>query len=232
MRFGFRRFILRLNLAGHGIGHKFLLLLHLRELFHKDAVVQSVHHRRVEAVHLIVVALQLAGDRARRQRDGIGQHNAMARFLQPAFKMHELRLRLKVFVQNHLHDRDIGLENLRQQRRPVANRCGKSAQIMEILLEAVAHESAAERIQRGGENHAEYADFRGPLAVENHPQRKIDDEHVNPPFTHIPNKAARLREGNRPLFHGRKSPSVYVLIVIGTGYLVNRHGDDFQPFNM
>jgi len=25
---------------------------------------------------------------------------------------------------------------------------------------------------------------------------------------------------------------VYVFIVIGTGYLVNRHGDDFQPFNM
>ena len=43
-------------------------------------------------------------------------------------------------VQNHLHDRDIGLENLRQQCRPVANCCGTSAQIMEILLEAVAQD--------------------------------------------------------------------------------------------
>ena len=180
----------------------------------------------------IAVALELAGDRARRQRDGIGQHDAVAQLHQTAFKMHKLRLRLKIPVKDHPDHRDVGLENLRQQRRAVAKRRREPAQIMKILLEAVPHESAAKPVQHGGERQAEYADFGSPLAVENHPQRKIDDEHANPPFTLIPNKAARLREGNRPLLGGQNRPPVYTIIVICMEYLVNRYADDFLPYNM
>ena len=50
--------------------------------------------------------------------------------------------------------------------------------------------------------------------------------------TLIPNKAARLREGNRPLLDGQNRPPVYTIIVICTEYLVNRYADDFLPCNM
>ena len=116
-------------------------------------------------MHQITVALQLAGDRARRQRDGIRQHDAVAQFQQPAVKADELRLRLKVLVKNHLDDRDIRFKDFAQQHRAVTDGRRNSADKPHFLPEAVPRKSAAERIQHAGEHQTKYADFRGPLSV-------------------------------------------------------------------
>ena len=114
--------------------------------------------------------MQNHGDRPRGQRNGIGQNHAGRILLQICRKVYEHRIEVQFPGKPDSDNGRIGFHDLNDQDQQIFDQQAGEPERMGMATLSVSEMFPGKQTDRGADDNAEQANFKGDPPVKNHPQ--------------------------------------------------------------